>query len=188
MHWQTVFYILYALVIIGAAYFIFRIVVRGDYNRKSHLTPLSSTLELLVFGAYMCFPYVFNPADWVNFWEHIEFPHQIIGLVLILLGMGIAFGTMVWFGIRRAFGQEVNRLVVSGPYRLTRNPQVVGGYPMVIGVAVQWPSWYALGWVILWGVITHMMILTEEEHLLNVFGEEYAQYCKQVPRYISLPM
>lgn len=28
------------------------------------------------------------------------------------------------------------------------------------------------------------MIITEEEHLSRVFGEEYQRYCSQVPRYL----
>jgi protein-S-isoprenylcysteine O-methyltransferase Ste14 len=58
---------------------------------------------------------------------------------------------------------------------------------MVIGCAVLWPSWYALGWVVLYGVIGHVMVLTEEEHLRNVYGEEYTVYCKQIPRYVGIP-
>jgi len=58
---------------------------------------------------------------------------------------------------------------------------------MVIGVAVLWPSWYALGWVLL-AAVFHIMVLTEEENLRNVYGEEYTQYCKRVPRYIGFPL
>jgi protein-S-isoprenylcysteine O-methyltransferase Ste14 len=45
-----------------------------------------------------------------------------------------------------------------------------------------WPSWYAVEWAILYFVLIHMMILTEEEHLLNTHGEQYREYCQEVPR------
>ena len=32
--------------------------------------------------------------------------------------------------------------------------------------------------------LIYMMVLTEEEHLLRVFNEEYEQYCQEVPRYL----
>jgi len=32
------------------------------------------------------------------------------------------------------------------------------------------------------------VVLTEEEHLRNIYGEEYVQYCKQVPRYLEFLM
>jgi protein-S-isoprenylcysteine O-methyltransferase Ste14 len=57
---------------------------------------------------------------------------------------------------------------------------------MASGIALLWPSWYALGWVILWMVMFHLMVLSEEEHLRNIYGEEYHQYCEKVPRYLSL--
>jgi protein-S-isoprenylcysteine O-methyltransferase Ste14 len=94
---------------------------------------------------------------------------------------------MFWFGLRRAFGLEVNALKQTGPYRVTRNPQIVGGSLLVIGSAVLWPSWYALGWAVLYAVVAHMMVFTEEEHLRAVFGQEYELYCERVPRYLGFP-
>jgi len=35
-------------------------------------------------------------------------------------------------------------------------------------------------------VLAHLMILSEEEHLRDVFGEEYERYCERVPRYLGL--
>lgn len=55
---------------------------------------------------------------------------------------------------------------------------------MVLGIALRWPSWYALGWMLLFVAMIHMMVITEEEHLRDVFGEEYVRYCKKVPRYL----
>ena len=33
--------------------------------------------------------------------------------------------------------------------------------------------------------MAHTMVLTEEEHLLDVFGEAYARYRARVPRYLG---
>jgi protein-S-isoprenylcysteine O-methyltransferase Ste14 len=110
--------------------------------------------------------------------------NKIIGLVFILFGFLFAFGTMFWFGVRRAFGLESNRLIQSGPYRFSRNPQVLGGYLLVFGVALQWLSWHAIGWVVLYGAIVHMMIITEEEYLREKYGDEYIRYCGEVSRYL----
>ena len=77
-------------------------------------------------------------------------------------------------------------MVQSEPYHVTRNPQLVGGSLLVIGTVVLWPSWYALGWAVLYGIVAHMMVLTEEEHLRDVFGGEYERYCGRVPRYLGI--
>jgi protein-S-isoprenylcysteine O-methyltransferase Ste14 len=83
-------------------------------------------------------------------------------------------------------GQKVDVLKQSGPYRITRNPQIVACFIAVFGYVLLWPSWHTLGWVISFSVIAHMMVLTEEEHLRNIFGEKYVQYCVRVPRYIGV--
>jgi protein-S-isoprenylcysteine O-methyltransferase Ste14 len=44
---------------------------------------------------------------------------------------------------------------------------------------------YALGWLALFVAMAHMMALTEEEHLRNIHGATYEQYCKRVPRYFG---
>jgi protein-S-isoprenylcysteine O-methyltransferase Ste14 len=76
-------------------------------------------------------------------------------------------------GLQRFLGLGSRRLRQSGIYRVGRNPQIVGFFLAVVGFAVMWPSWYALGWVILFGAVFHMMVLTEEEYLLHMHAEEY---------------
>ncbi|HVP20428.1 MAG TPA: isoprenylcysteine carboxylmethyltransferase family protein [Anaerolineaceae bacterium] len=173
--------------LLAYAYVVFRVIVRREYSSHGHLTVWSSTLQLLAFAGLMAFPYLFNPPKWALPWllaGSTSPQQQLLGLVIILLGLLVGFGTMGWFGIRQAFGIEVKGLISTGPYRLTRNPQFLGFSAMVIGVAVQWPSWFAIVWIGLYGVMSHWMIITEEEHLRASFGEEYVRYCQKVPRYL----
>jgi protein-S-isoprenylcysteine O-methyltransferase Ste14 len=175
------------LLLLTFAYAVFRVIVRRDYRVHGRLTGWASTLQLLAFAGLMALPYLFNPPVWTLSWMltgPTSFPQQILGLVIILLGFLVAFGTMGWFGMRRAFGLETKGLINTGPNRFSRNPQILGGYLLVIGVTVQWPSWFAIIWVVLYGVIGHWMIMTEEEHLRTTLGEEYERYCQQVPRYL----
>jgi protein-S-isoprenylcysteine O-methyltransferase Ste14 len=186
---QLIVYFASALLLVVAAFVVFRILVRRDYQRKGRLTPFSSFLELLIWGLYMSFPYVYNPPEWARFWSRdvpVGMALRITGLICITTGLVSAFGMMFWFGLRRAFGLKVDVLIQTGPYRVTRNPQIVGGSLLVIGSVVLWPSWYALGWMILYGVMAHMMVLTEEEHLREGYGEEYVRYCERVPRYFGV--
>ncbi len=180
-------YFMAAVLLLGSALVVFRVVVRRDYQRKGRLTLLSSFLELLVWGLFFGFPSLYNPHGWAVFWSSevpVPTPFRIAGITCITAGLVSAFGTMIWFGTRRAFGLAVNKLIQSGPYRLSRNPQVVAGSLLVIGTILLWPSWYALGWAGLYGGVAHMMVVTEEEHLREVFEEEYEIYCERVPRYL----
>lgn len=180
-------FLIIVLLLLTSAYIVFRRIVRRDYLLYGHLTRLSSSLQLLVFAGIMGLPYLFNPPEWPWFWilnRMINPQLGILGMAIIILGFVVAFGTMAWFGIRRAFGFESQVLIRIGPYRITRNPQILGGYLLVAGVSVQWPSWFAAVWIILYGLIGHWMIITEEEHLQAVFGEEYMRYREQTPRYL----
>ena len=180
-------YLGFATLLLLSAYIVFRKTVRKDYLERGRLTPLSSLLQLLVFVGLMCFPYLYNPPGWDRFWKvalTTDPWYRVIGLVLIIAGFVVAFGTMGWFGLRRAFGVQASGLVQSGPYRFSRNPQILGGYLLVLGVALQWPSLYSLGWIFLYGVIGHMMIVTEEEYLTREYGTAYDRYVEDVPRYL----
>jgi protein-S-isoprenylcysteine O-methyltransferase Ste14 len=181
-------YLIAALLLLVGAFVIFRILVRGDYRRKGRLTPFTSFLELLIWVLFVCFPYIYNPSDWWLVW-FAETPHspllEIVGSALTVVGMAIAVIAMAGLGFGRTMGQKGEVLQRAGLYRLSRNPQIVGGGLAVIGIAVLWPSWYALGWVALYGAIGHMMVLTEEEHLRKVHGEGYVRYCQRVSRYLG---
>lgn len=180
-------YFLLALLLLSLAYAVFWRIIRNDYRLRGRLSPFASLLQLLVFLSYFFFPYLYNPPGWELFWRpgvSISPALHVIGLTLICLGFVVAFGTMFWFGLKKAFGVAVDGITKQGPYRVSRNPQVLGGYLLVLGVFIQWPSLYALGWVLMYVVIMHWMVMTEEEHLLRVFGQEYVDYCAQTPRYL----
>ena len=183
-------YLTLAFVLLGFAYIVFRGIVRSDYRKRGKLRTLASILQLLVFCGYFFFPYLFNPPEWTYFWRLSGSGTrygQLIGLVIICIGFLVAFGTMVWFGIGKAFGLNVDGLAIQGPYKISRNPQVLGGYLLVIGTSIQWISLFSLGWVLIYAIISHWMVITEEEHLSWIYGEEYEKYCSEVPRYLISP-
>jgi protein-S-isoprenylcysteine O-methyltransferase Ste14 len=177
--------------ILAAGFLVFRVLARHDYREKGRLTLACSLLELAICLGYVSIPYLYNPPCWPFVWSCQSSAPRIVAIAgYVLIGMGaiLGFGSMAWLGVRRSFGRQVTGLFRSGPYRLTRNPQVVGGLMMVTGIALLWPSWYGLGWAVLWMAMFHPMVLTEEEHLRQVQGDEYVRYCEGVPRYIGFPI
>ncbi|NIN73180.1 MAG: hypothetical protein GTO46_14880 [Gemmatimonadetes bacterium] len=180
---STVVFIASALLWLVVSIFVFRVVVRRDYQRRGRLSFLSSFFELLVFCLWASLAYSYRPPDWPAI--QVAVVLQVVGWVTLAGGMVIAFGTMFVFGMGRAFGVRVDVLKQSGLYRLTRNPQLVAFLLAMIGYLVLWPSWYGLGSVAVLVVVSHTMVLTEEEHLRDSYGDEYVRYCERVPRYLG---
>jgi protein-S-isoprenylcysteine O-methyltransferase Ste14 len=179
-------YLLLAALLLVFAFVVFRLIVRRAYATRGRLHLLASGLQLAVLVGYFSFPYVYNPPEWAYFWQvgtSSSPGSYLAGLVVICAGFLVAFGTMAWFGLGRAFGIYTDELKTAGPYKLSRNPQVIGGYLLAMGPTLQRSSLYALGWIVMYAVITHWMVMTEEEHLLRVYGDTYEAYCSRVPRY-----
>ncbi len=56
----------------------------------------------------------------------------------------------------------------------------------MLGYVVLWPTWRTVGSLVLIAAIVHAMVMTEEEHLRDMFGPEYEQYRERVPRYLGI--
>ncbi|MFN2213704.1 MAG: methyltransferase family protein [Anaerolineales bacterium] len=183
MNLRVVIYLISAALLLILAYFVFNHIVARDYLQKGRLGRVSAILQLLIFVAFFCFPYLYLPAQWAWDWMPNGTWNKLAALVLVCLGMLVAFGTMIWFGIAHAFGLKMDGIVKSGPYRYSRNPQMLGGWVIVVGIFVYQPSLYSLVWLLIWAIIGHWMVTNEEIHLRRQFGEDFDRYCTETPRY-----
>jgi protein-S-isoprenylcysteine O-methyltransferase Ste14 len=177
-------YLTSAFFLFLAAIFVFRVQVRRDYLQRGKLTPISIFMETLIFFLLGGFPYVYGIQGWPE--AKVGLILEIIGWTLLVVGLLVIAIGMVQLGSRSIFGQGSQNLKQNGVYSFSRNPQILGCWLYVIGFAVLWPSWYTLGWACLFAMVAHMMVLTEEEYLERIFGEEYLEYCVRVPRYLKL--
>jgi len=171
-----------------AAFIIFRVYARRVYFKYRRLTLMATILESIIWGPFFAFPSIYNSSTWPIFWADDPLVQPLlwsVGNAGITVGFIFCLITMASLGFRKSCGQKVNTLKTTGFYSLTRNPQVVLSFPMVLGIALRWPSWYGLGWIFLFVAMIHMMVKTEEEHLRDVFAEEYVRYLKKVPRYLG---
>lgn len=132
--------------------------------------------------------------DWQYPWRidtDPERPDLIRGMIgIVFLGAGAA---MFWWGMatlaRLRTGillqQPASRLVTSGAYRWTRNPQYVGYVAGYVGLSVLANTLWPL--VLLPAIITLLVtvvIAREEKYLRGVFGPEYVDYCRRVNRWL----
>ncbi len=80
------------------------------------------------------------------------------------------------------------KLVVRGLYRYTRNPMYLGVLTVILGWALLFRSGTLLLYALLVGAGFHLVVvLYEERHLRQGFGEEYDAYCRRVGRWLPRP-
>ena len=181
-------YLLLSLLLIGFGFFVFRVAVRRDYQKKGELSSFATFLEFLIFAAHANLSYAFLPAPYP---EIPPIPENSIWATLGLWVMGIGIFLTLWamsgLGFKKAFGQDPGTLNRIGFYQYTRNPQILFYGLAIAGMAITWASLNSLVWVLLYAIIAQMMVATEEEHLSNVFKGDYDHYRREVPRYLPNP-
>jgi protein-S-isoprenylcysteine O-methyltransferase Ste14 len=178
----SIFWLSYFL-LLAFGLVVLRIIVRREYLRRGRLSKPVSLLQSALFFIYGGFPAIYLNGDWPV--VHVAGVVHLLGIAFIIIGLASLFYGMIRLGILRSVGRGEEHLELMGIYRRTRNPQALACGLYVVGFTILWPSWQALAWVILYFVFIHIMIITEEEHLLRIHGDKYEQYCQEVPRYFG---
>jgi len=76
-------------------------------------------------------------------------------------------------------------LVVSGPYRFVRNPMYVSVIALIVGQALLFDSVPLAGYAAAVWLFFHLFVtLYEEPRLARQFGDDYAEYCAHVRRWL----
>ena len=112
----------------------------------------------------------------------------IIGGLLIVVGVAVNLAGILQF---RKFKTNVrpdkpsSAVLVTGPYRFTRNPLYLGLCLVYAGIAVASDSVWVLALLIPIVLITHFIIIPREERYMErQFGGEYLTYKSRVRRWV----
>jgi protein-S-isoprenylcysteine O-methyltransferase Ste14 len=102
------------------------------------------------------------------------------GVVLFLLSL-VSFGKSFRVGIDI---DHPDKLVTTGVFAFTRNPLYVAFSSVLLGQLLVFPNWIVLVYLVAGIWLIHRQVLREEEFLRKQYGQEYAEYCHRVRRYI----
>ncbi len=108
--------------------------------------------------------------------------------LLCLAGLAIVVIAQLQMGAawRIGFREGDAPLFVSrGLYRVSRNPIFLGMIMVAVGTAIAagyWWTWAAAG---LFALVCHIQVMLEERHLAANFGDAYAAFRQQVPRWLG---
>jgi len=113
----------------------------------------------------------------------------ISGLALIGIGLAILLIGMIQFrSLRRISGMHSARLIATGIYRWSRNPQYLGWFICLLGISLIGRSGLAflLTFMLIIGIHLYNIWL-EEPYLERVLGKEYLEYKSRTARYVGMP-
>ena len=132
------------LITLVAAWLVFRVIVRRDYRINGSLSVLSTTLEFLLFGLHANLPYLYLSVPWPQLPALPGNPIQtVLGLAVLSIGLLATLAIMAHLGYRTTIGSRPDQLRQSGPYRWTRNPQLLTYGVTLLGFLILYPSWQA---------------------------------------------
>ena len=157
-------------------------------NRRAEGIFILVTLRPIGIASVLgLFAYMINPA-WMQ-WSSLPLPTW-------LRWMGVGFGVpaaVLMIAVFRTLGTNLtdtvvtrlkHSLVTTGPYRWVRHPFYVSFALAVTANALVTASWF----LALTGLIAFTLIVirtkTEEEKLIEKFGDQYTDYMKNTSRFL----
>ena len=134
---------------------------------------------MMLFGALVFVPFADRRAIFIMAGGPVI---RWIGLVLMILGMGLIFGSS--WALGRLYSPEVtlqkeHRLITDGLYRYVRHPRYLGGMVLGIGLSLLFRSWIGLALTSVFVFIVLFRIKDEEALMQRAFGADWADYCKK---------
>jgi protein-S-isoprenylcysteine O-methyltransferase Ste14 len=147
-----------------------------------HIHPPLLAVGLLVLGLLLYL---------IGGHQQRAFPfHQIFGLLLVAAGTGLSCYAAALFAAGQTtkipYGEPTS-FVIMPPYTVTRNPMYLGLTTALFGFAAFFGSATMLLAPIAFAVIIDRMVIPREEATMErLYGQQYRDYQRRVPRWLSL--
>jgi protein-S-isoprenylcysteine O-methyltransferase Ste14 len=154
----------------------------GRIDKKDYLIP-----PFALFYFYTVFAGAFDlPGVSTQQFFHSE-AISWIGVSLCFGGLTLLLLSLVSFGKSFRVGIDVDHsdcLVTTGVFAFSRNPVYVAFAFVLLGQFLVFPNWILLAYLAAGVWLFHRQVLREEEFMRNRYGQEYAEYCRRVRRYV----
>ena len=167
------------------------VLMRRTGTQAMHFGKLDKTDFLIPQVALFYFYTVFAAAfGWPLASRQRFFQSTVVawlGVALCLVGVLILVLSLVSFGNSFRVGIDVDRpgrLVTTGMFAVSRNPIYVGFFVFLLGQLLVFPDWVPLIYLVAGTLLFHRQVLREEEFMRQRYGQEFADYCHHVRRYV----
>jgi protein-S-isoprenylcysteine O-methyltransferase Ste14 len=161
--------------------------VRADYRQEVALRISAVAALSLLYSAHFAIVVLAAAASrW-----HLSIDRGIgigLGVPLLTVGSVLYVGAVASFrSLPRMCGLDTNRLVTTGVYRWSRNPQNLGWTLVLVGIAFISRSGLVFLLAALFWLAFLLYLPTEEQFLERIFGDQYRQYRSWSHRYFGAP-
>jgi protein-S-isoprenylcysteine O-methyltransferase Ste14 len=107
-------------------------------------------------------------------------PLHLLSNVLIVGGLFLL--AVSWRVLYNA--QKIGVMASSGPYTKVRHPQYTAFMVIMIGFLIQWPTLPTLAMFPFLALTYYRLARREEQASLDAFGQSYARYMENTPRFL----
>jgi protein-S-isoprenylcysteine O-methyltransferase Ste14 len=120
----------------------------------------------------------------------IHAPYSYLGIVAVGFGIIMDLWSSSLFVKSKTtvspYGSPTS-LVISGPFRISRNPMYLGMAAMLAGIAILLGTLVAFAFPIIFILIIEVRLIPEEERKMEkIFGEQYRDYKSKTVDMITL--
>ena len=131
---------------------------------------------------------------WASGWVRPGLAGIACFAVLTVAGLGLSVWSIVYMKIvgkgnpMDAFNHEIaprtSELMTEGPYKICRNPMLLGAFIYYLGIVIALHSWKVAAIFAAYIIIMMVQVSREEKRLEQDFGDAYREYKKSTKKII----
>jgi len=163
-------------------------VLGGSDNAYDYIFVVFRLTFLAVVGVIILFSAFSSAYDYTAPIVWLE-SHVVRGFGLVLLVASLIWTAIAQMQMGKSWRIGIDKknrteLVEKGLFKVSRNPIFLGMRLALIGFFLTIPNAITLLTMVLGDVLMQIQVRLEEEHLRNLHGENYAEFCRKVRRWI----
>lgn len=137
--------------------------------------------DIYFIGGTITIEYKMHP---LSLFSQADILWQVLGIILLIGGSLYGLWGIRTLSLKTTSALEEKNLVKKGPYKYCRNPQHLGFFIAFLGLSLYFNSFFILIISLILLMWSYFQAKIEEKWLCRLFGKEYEDYMKSVPRYI----
>lgn len=127
-------------------------------------------------------------ARYFKLLQSFGYPYTTIGIPIFLLGLLFGGSAFLTFRVKKTAlnpNDKSSKLVVSGPFKLSRNPMYVGMFLMLLGISIFLGNLAGMLISMVFALVINQIVIPfEERDMEKTFGKQFIEYKSKVRRWI----